>query len=95
MFDLLVKEDIDLIDTVVASIGGTDGSSPSRKDVCKDRLFHIFSVTTQVPTSRQVDTYTLALRDHQAARGREEEAGGLWPMTWGWNSDDNWDRLYR
>ena len=32
--------------------------------------------------------YKLALRDHQAARGREEEAGGMRPMTWGRNFDE-------
>ena len=26
---------------------------------------------------------------HTAATGREEEAGGLRPMTWGWNVDED------
>ena len=35
-------------------------------------------------------TYSIHnLRDCQAARGREEEAGGMQPMTWGWNVDED------
>lgn len=78
----LGKEGSDLIDQVAASIvGGTDGSSVTRKRVCKERLFQIISVTTQVTISHRVHRYKLALRDLQAARGRVEKAGGLWPMT--------------
>ena len=32
---------------------------------------------------------TVGLRDRQAARGREDEAGGLRPMIWGWNVDED------
>ena len=74
-----------LIDQVAASIvGGTDASSLARKGVCKERLFQIISVTSQVPTPRQVHRYRLAVRDREAARGREE-AGGLRPLAWGGN----------
>ena len=52
-FGLLGKGGGDLIDQVVASIvGGTDGSSLARKGVCKEGLFQIISVTTQVAISR-------------------------------------------
>ena len=85
-FGRLVKEGSDLIDLVAASIvGGTDGSSLARKGVCKERLFQIISVTTQVAISHGVHGYKLALRDRQDARGREEEVGGMRPVTWGWN----------
>ena len=48
-FERLGKDGSDLIDRVAASIvGGTDGSPLARKDVCKERLSHIISVTTQV-----------------------------------------------
>ena len=81
-FGRLGIEGGDLIDQVMASIvGETDGSSLARKGVCKERLFHTISVTTQVATSRQMNRYRLALRDSQAARGREEEAEGLRPIT--------------
>ena len=83
-FGRLGKEDNDLIDQVAASItGGTDGSSLARKGACKERLFQIVSVTTQVAISRRLHRYRLALRDRQAARGREDEAGKLRPMAWG------------
>ena len=83
-FGRLGKEDSDLIDQVAASIvGGTDASSLARKGVCKKRLFQIISVTTQVAISRRVHRYRLALRDRQAARGREEKAGGPRPLAWG------------
>ena len=80
-FGRLGKEGGDLIDQVPASaVGGTDASSRAREGVCKERLFQIISVTTQVVISRRVHRYRLALRDRQAARGREEEAGGLRPL---------------
>ena len=85
-FGRLGKEGSDLIDQVAANIvGGTDASSRARKGVCKERLSQIISVTTQVVISRRVHRYRLALRDHQAARGRREEAGGLRPLAWGGN----------
>ena len=85
-FGRLGKEGSDLIDQVVTGIvGGTDGSSLSQKGVCKERLFQIICVTTQVAISRGVRIYRLTLRDCQAARGREEEAGGLRPMARGGN----------
>ena len=59
--------------------------APGAERRCKERLLQIISVTTQVANSRRVHRYTLALRDHQAARGREEEAGGKRPMTGEWN----------
>ena len=78
----------DLIDQVAATIvGGTDASSLARKGVCKERLFQTISVTTQVAISRRVHRYRLSLRDRQAARGREEESGGLRPLAWGGNVD--------
>ena len=48
-FGRLGKESSDLIDQMAASIvGGTDGSSLATKGICKERLFQIISVTTQV-----------------------------------------------
>eukprot|EP00904_Undaria_pinnatifida_P006009 jgi/Undpi1/2538/HiC_scaffold_13.g05917.m1 len=89
-FERLGKEGGDLIDQVAASIvRGTDASSQARKGVCKERLFQIISVTTQVAISRRVHRYRLALRDRQAARRREEEAGGLRPLAWGGNVDED------
>ena len=89
-FGRLGKEGSDLIDQVAASIvGGTDASSLVRKGVCKERLFQRISVTTQVAISGRVHRYRLSLRNHQAARGREEEAGGLRPLVWGCNVDEN------
>ena len=88
-FGRLGKEGSDLIDQMAASIvGGTDGSSLARKGVCKERLFQIISVTTQVAISRRVHRYQLALRDRQAARRRRDETGVMLPMTWGWNIDE-------
>eukprot|EP00904_Undaria_pinnatifida_P003390 jgi/Undpi1/13051/HiC_scaffold_8.g02714.m1 len=89
-FGRLGKEGSDLIDQVVASIvGGTDASSLARKGVCKERLFQIISVTTQVAISRRVHRYRLASRDRQAVRGREKGAGGLRPLAWGGNVDED------
>ena len=54
-FWCLGEEGSDLINQVAASIvGGTDPSSLARKGVCKERLFQIISVTTQVAISRRV-----------------------------------------
>ena len=76
-FGRLGRERSDLIDQIAASIvGGADALSLARKDVCKKSLFQIISVTTQVVISRRVHRYRLVLRDRQAARGREEKAGG-------------------
>ena len=87
-FGRIGKEGSELIHQLAASIvGGTDGGSSSRKCVCKEHLFQIISVTTQVAISRRVHRYQLALRDRQAARGRREEDGGLLPMAWGWHVD--------
>ena len=47
-------------------------------------------MTTQVASSRLVHRYKLALRGRPAARGRGEEAGGMRPMTWGWNVDEEY-----
>ena len=61
-FARLGKEGSELIDQLAASIvGGTDGGSLSRKGVCKEHLFQIISVTTQVAISRRVHRYKLAL----------------------------------
>ena len=88
-FGRLGKEGSDLIDQMAASIvGGTDGSSLGRKGVCKERLFRIISVTTQVAISRRVHRYQLALRDRQATRRRREVNGAPLPMTWGWSIDE-------
>ena len=85
-FGRLGKEGSKLIDQLAASIiGGTDGGSLSIKGVCKEHLFQVISVTTQVAISRRLHRYKLALRDRQAARGRREEDGGLFPMAWGWH----------
>ena len=85
-FGRLGNEGSDLIDQIPASIvGETDGSSLARKGVCKEHLFQIISVTTQVTISRRVHRYQLALRDRQATRGRREITGIPLPMTWGWS----------
>ena len=45
-------------------------------------------MTDQVAMSRREHRYKLAMRDHQAARGRGEDTGGVpMSMTWGWNVD--------
>ena len=61
--------------------------------MCKERLFQTISVTTQVAISRRVHRYRLSLRDRQAARGREEESGGLRPLAWGGNVEEDQGRL--
>lgn len=54
----LGKEGSNVIDQVAAIIaGGTDGSSLTRKGVCKQRLFQVISVTTEVAISRRVHRY--------------------------------------
>ena len=90
-FESLGRKGSDLVDQVPASIvGGTDGSSLARKGVCKERLFRIIPVNTQVANSRRVTTrHRSALRVSQAARRRKEEAGRLRSMTWGWNFDED------
>eukprot|EP00904_Undaria_pinnatifida_P006554 jgi/Undpi1/3028/HiC_scaffold_14.g06405.m1 len=89
-FGRLGKEGSDLIDQVAASIVvGSDASSLARKGVCKERLSQIISVTTQVTILRRVHRYRLSLRDRQAARGSEEESGGLRPLAWGGNVDED------
>ena len=88
-FERLGKEGSDLIDQVAASIvGGTDRSLLARKGVWKECLFQIIAVTAQVAISRRVHRYKMALRDRQAARGKEEEAGGLRPITRGWDTGE-------
>eukprot|EP00904_Undaria_pinnatifida_P007452 jgi/Undpi1/3837/HiC_scaffold_16.g07206.m1 len=89
-FGRLGKEGSDLLDQVAARIvGGTDASSLARKGVCKERLFQIISVTTQVAISRRVHRYRLSPRDRQAARGRDEESGELRPLACGGNVDED------
>ena len=89
-FGRLGEKSSDLIDQVAASIvGGTDALSLARKGVWRERLFQIISVTTLVAISRRVHRFRLSLRDRQAARGREEEAGGLRPLAWGGNVDED------
>ena len=75
------EEGSDLIDIVAASIfGRTDGSSLSRKSVCKEYAFQIISMTTRVAISRRENRYRLVLRDHQGARGGKKAEGcGQWP----------------
>ena len=90
IFGRFGKESSDLIDQVAASIvGGTDALSLARKGVCKERLFQIIYVTTQVAILRRVHRYRLSLRDRQAARGRQEESGGLRPLAWDGNVDED------
>ena len=89
-FGRLGKEGSDLIDQAAASIvGGTDASSLAQQGVSKERVFQIISVTTPVAISRMVHRYRLSLRDRQAAKGREEEAGGLRQLAWGGNVDED------
>ena len=57
-FGLLGKGGSNLIDQVGASIvGGTDASYLEQKGVCKERLFYIIPVTTQVAISRRDNRY--------------------------------------
>ena len=87
-FGRLGKEGSELIDELAASIiGGSGGGSLSRKGDCKEHIFQIILVTTQVAISRRVHRYKLALRDRQAARGRKEEDGGLLSMAREWHVD--------
>ena len=89
-FGRLGKEGSALIDQVAASIvGGTDASTLARKGVCKERLLQIISVTTEVAISRRVHRCRLSLRYRQAARRREGESGGLRPLAWGGNVDED------
>ena len=54
--------------------------------MCMEHLFQvIISVTTQVAISSRVHWHKLALRDHQVARGRRKDEGGLLLMGKGWN----------
>lgn len=51
-FGRVEKKSSDLIDQEPASIvGGADGSSLARKDVCNDRHFHVIPVTPQATIS--------------------------------------------
>ena len=85
-FGRLGKEGSDLIDQMAAHVvGGTDGSSLVRKGVCKERLFQIISLTTQVAISRRIRRYHLALGDRQATRGTQEVNGVPLPVTWRWS----------
>ena len=61
----------------------------TRRDGRRNAFFQIICVTTQVAISRKFHRYRLALKGRQAARGREEEARGLWPMAWGENVDED------
>ena len=81
-FGRLGKEGSEFSDQLAASIvGGADGEFFPRKGVCKEHLFQVISVTTQIAVLRRVRQYKLALRDHQAARGRREEERGSLPMA--------------
>ena len=62
----------------------------AKNDICKERIFQIVSVTSQVAISRRVHRYKLALRNCQATRRRREEDGGLMPMAWGCHIDVEW-----
>ena len=56
-FGGLGSEGSDLVGQVAERIvGGTDGTSLARKGVCKERIFQIVSVTTQV---------AISLREHR------------------------------
>ena len=89
-FGRLGREGCDLIDQVAAIIvGGTGASSLAWKGVCKERLFKIISVTTQVAISRKFHRQRPSPRDLQAARGREERAGQLRPLVRGGNVDED------
>ena len=90
-FGRLGKEGSDLIDQVAASIvGGTDGTSLAREDICKERLLRMISATNQVVISRRVHRCKLrSAMGPPAARGGKEPTGGvLMSMTCGLNVDE-------
>ena len=62
-------------------IGGRDGGSMAKKDIYKERLLQIISVTSQVAISHGIHRYKHVLRDRQATRGR------MLPVAWGWHID--------
>ena len=67
-FGRLVKEGRNLIDQVAASIvGGTDGMSPARKGVSKERLLQLSQVITQV---------AISLRGHRSIQTSAEGPPG-------------------
>ena len=61
----------------------TDASSLARKGVCKERLYSKSSLSPLRSRFRAefIDIDKLSLRDRQAARGREGEAGELRTVT--------------
>ena len=64
------------IDQLAASVvEGKDGRSITRKEVAKERLLKIVSVTTQGAVSRRMSRFKLQLRDRQEAR-RSQGGGG-------------------
>ena len=52
-------------------------------------IFYLKCMYMRFAISRRVHRYRLSLRDGQAARGREEESGGLRPLAWGGNVDED------
>ena len=60
----------------------------ARKEVVKEPLLQIVSVTTQVTISRRVSSFKLQLRDRQEARKNRGGRGDKpTPMEWGWSLD--------
>ena len=68
-------------------VGGRDGGSMARKEVLKERLLQIVSVTTQVAISRRVPRFKLQLMDRQEARSQGGGDDRPTPMAWGWSMD--------
>ena len=66
-------------------MGGRDDGSMARKEVVKERLLQIISVTTQVAISRRVARFKLQLRDLQEIRSRGGGDDRPTPIAWGWS----------
>ena len=81
-FGRLGREGSEFIDQLATSIvRGRDGGAMAKKGICKERLLHIVSVTSQVAISRRVHRHMLTLGDRQATRGKREQSGGLMPTA--------------
>ena len=73
-------EGSNFIDQPAASVVGG-------RDVVKERLLQIISVTTQLAISRRVARFKLQLKDRQEIRSRGVGDDRPTPMAWGWSSD--------
>ena len=85
-FGRLGREGSEFIDQLATSmVGGRDGGAMAKKDICKETLLQIVSVTSQVAISRRNHRYKLALRDRQVTTGRKEAKRGADADGMGWS----------